>query len=131
MASTGERAVGGVTRGLIGPGEHVIWRATHLGVSQTLESRITAFDRPAMFAYEQVRGAFAWFRHEHRFERRSPTITRMTDEFRFRAPLGPLGTLAERWFLTGYMTDLLHARGLELKRALEGDGWRPFLAGAG
>ena len=35
-AQTGERAVGGVTTGLIGPGEHVTWRAKHFGVWQEL-----------------------------------------------------------------------------------------------
>lgn len=35
LKHTGERAVGGKTRGLIGPGETVTWRARHLGVVLT------------------------------------------------------------------------------------------------
>jgi hypothetical protein len=35
-AHTGERAVAGVTSGLLGPGEEVTWRAKHFGVWQHL-----------------------------------------------------------------------------------------------
>ena len=48
-AKTGERAVAGVTAGLIEMGEEVTWRARHFGVWQELTSRITAFDRPHHF----------------------------------------------------------------------------------
>jgi hypothetical protein len=38
-AQTGERAVGGVTTGLLGPGDEVTWRARHFAVWQeTAES---------------------------------------------------------------------------------------------
>lgn len=130
MTHSGERAVGGVTTGLIGPGEHVTWEAKHLGVRQRLESRITEFERPRRFCDEQVRGAFAWFRHEHRFEAAGPGVTRITDVFEYAAPLGPLGWLAERLFLTRYMRRQLETRNRHLKAALEGDGWREFLSEA-
>src|SRR5690349_17359336 len=68
MADTGERAVGGVTSGLIGPGETVTWRARHFGVSWTMTSRITAFEEPHRFTDEQVSGPFRTFRHVHLFE---------------------------------------------------------------
>ena len=55
---TGEQAVGGVTSGLIGLGEFVRWRATHLWVKQHLASKITAFDRPCYFQDTMIEGAF-------------------------------------------------------------------------
>ena len=62
LAGTGERAVGGVTAGLIGPGETVTWRARHFGVWQHLTSRITSFERPVVFTpmlrREQIRVKF-------------------------------------------------------------------------
>ena len=67
-AATGERAVAGVTSGLIGPGEEVTWRARHFGVWQSLTSRIVIFDRPRHFRDSMVRGAFRRFDHDHRFE---------------------------------------------------------------
>jgi hypothetical protein len=47
----GEAAVAaaGVTRGLIGLGQQVTWRAKHFGVWQQLTSEITAMDRPTYF----------------------------------------------------------------------------------
>src|SRR5947208_31425 len=68
MAASGERAVSGVTGGLIGLGEEVTWRARHLGVWWRVTSRITAFDRPRSFVDEMTQGPFPRFRHEHRFE---------------------------------------------------------------
>jgi len=49
MASTnwtGERAIAGVTSGLIGLGEEVTWEGHHFGLKLQHTSRITAYDRP-------------------------------------------------------------------------------------
>lgn len=127
MLHTGERAVAGVTTGLIGPGEQVTWEARHFLISQRLESRITDFRRPHGFTDEQVRGAFAWFRHQHRFVDVGDGRTRMTDAFEYAAPLGPLGWLAERLFLSAYMRRLLTRRQRALRDALESDAWRRYL----
>ena len=42
-SSTGERAVAGVTSGLIRFGDEVTWRARHFGVWQSLTVRIMVF----------------------------------------------------------------------------------------
>lgn len=127
MSSTGERAVAGVTSGLIGAGQEVTWEARHLGVRQRLTSRIVEFDRPRMFVDEQVRGAFASLRHAHRFEVAGEGRTIVTDDFTFRAPLGVLGRLAEMLFLTRYMRRFLEAHAARLKATLESDEWRGFI----
>ncbi len=64
MAATRERAVSGVTSGLIGGGEEVTWEARHFGIYWRVTSRITAFEPPHRFVDEMVRGPFALFRHE-------------------------------------------------------------------
>ncbi len=118
-AGSGERAVAGVTVGMLGPGDEVTWAARHFGVPWRLTSRITEFDRPRRFVDEQVRGPFRSWWHEHRFE----TVaggTSMVDRVRYRAPLGPLGRLAERLFLHRYMTALLERRAESLRRMAEG-----------
>lgn len=56
-AHTGERAVAGVTSGLMALGQEVTWRARHFGTWQHLTSRITAFVRPFHFRDSMVRGA--------------------------------------------------------------------------
>ncbi len=129
MSRSGERAVGGRTSGLIGEGEEVTWEARHFGLSQRLISRVTLCRPPRLFVDEQVRGPFRSLHHEHRFEQIDERSTRLTDEFTFRAPLGPLGRFAEACFLTRYMRGLLRDHQQNLKRALETDEWRRFIPG--
>ena len=116
---TGERAVGGKTSGLLGPGESVTWRARHLGVWQSLTSVITEFNPPHLFVDEMVRGAFASIRHEHHFTALSPGATLMVDRFSYKSPLGPFGKLADFLFLKAYMRKLLVARNEVIKKHAE------------
>jgi ligand-binding SRPBCC domain-containing protein len=117
-ASTGERAVGGVTDGLLELGDEVTWEARHLGVTQRLTARITRLDRPVVFEDVMVRGAFASLRHVHEFVPRDGGTT-MIDTFTFTSPLGPLGAIVDRLFLAGYMRRFLISRAHELKRMAE------------
>lgn len=121
VASTGgtrERAVAGVTSGLINLGETVTWEATHFFVRQRMTSKITAFERPLMFVDEMQRGPFGRWRHAHLFEERDGA-TLMVDEVEYASPLGPLGRLADALFLESYMTRLLAGRNAYIKRLAE------------
>jgi ligand-binding SRPBCC domain-containing protein len=89
MLASDERAIAGVTSGLICGGEEVTWQARHLGVTWRMTSRIVEFDPPRRFVDEMVRGPFTAFRHEHLFET-DGAGTRMTDVISFRSPLGPV-----------------------------------------
>lgn len=109
MRDSGERAVGGVTQGVLGPGDTVTWRARHFGVPFTMTSRISAHEPPHRFVDEQVAGPFRRWWHEHRFEAVEGG-TRMTDVVELASPAGALGRLVDRWVLTRYMTRLLGAR---------------------
>lgn len=116
---TGERAVAGVTEGLIGEGEEVTFEARHLGVRQRLTSRITAFEYPIYFVDEMQRGAFRSLRHEHRFEQVA-TGTRMVDRLVFESPLGWVGRLFNRLVLERYMRRFIDDRNAALKQYIEG-----------
>ena len=121
---SGERAIHGVTKGLINEGQEVTWRARHFGVPLTMTSRVTSFDFPRSFTDEQVRGPFKAFRHVHEFE---PTATgsMMTDRVEFAAPLGVLGRAVERVFLARYLERLIRNRGHFLAAGAGHDGgWR-------
>ena len=96
---TEERAVAGVTRGLIGMGDEVTWEARHFGVRQRLTVRVTAFDRPRHFQDIMISGAFKSMVHDHEFAEH-PTGTLMRDRFEFASPLGILGKIADGLFLT-------------------------------
>ena len=124
---TGERAVGGVRSGLIGMGEVVRWKATHLGVTQHLASRITAFERPTYFEDTMIEGAFRSMQHDHLFRVLSSTETEMRDRFVFAAPLPVLGLLIEKLVLRRYMHGLLPQRNAILKRVAESDEWMKLL----
>jgi ligand-binding SRPBCC domain-containing protein len=123
---TRERAVAGVTTGLLGPDDEVTWRARHFGVNQLFASRIVTFDPPHRFQDSMVRGAFAHFVHDHLFVATS-SGTRMVDVIDYAAPGGSLGWLAERLFLTAYLTRFIQRRGLALKRLAESEDWRRFI----
>ncbi len=116
----------------MGAGDEVTWRARHLGFWFHLTSRITAWDPPHAFRDSQVRGPFQGFDHDHRFEpwEAHPGWTLATDHFRFTAPLGPLGLVAERLVLARHLRRFLERRAELLKAALEGDEWRRYLEGA-
>jgi ligand-binding SRPBCC domain-containing protein len=125
-ASTSERAVEGRTSGLMEAGETVTWEAKHFGIRQRLTVQMTALERPNYFVDEMLRGAFASMCHRHEFAADGEG-TLVRDTFEFTAPLGPLGWLAEKIFLTAYMKKFLLKRNAELKAMAESDAWRSFL----
>lgn len=107
---SGERAVAGVTSGLIGEGQEVTWRARHFGLPLTMTSRVTQVDFPGSFTDEQVRGPFKSFRHVHEFEA-TPGGCIMTDRVEFTAPFGLLGRAAGKLVLRPYLQRLIRDRG--------------------
>ncbi|GAA3864303.1 hypothetical protein GCM10022381_05250 [Leifsonia kafniensis] len=109
MSRSKERAVGGVTGGLIAAGDEVSWRARHFGIPFRMTSRITSMFAPDSFVDEQVRGPFRTFRHEHTFIARDGETT-MIDHVEFSAPFGILGRVAERVVLARYLRRLIEQR---------------------
>ncbi|RAX47193.1 cyclase [Arthrobacter sp. AQ5-06] len=105
----GERAVGGVTSGLIGEGQEVTWQARHFGLPLRMTSRITALEFPDSFTDEQIRGPFKFFRHVHEFQA-TATGSIMIDRVEFAAPLGILGRVVEDLVLRRYLQRLIAHR---------------------
>jgi ligand-binding SRPBCC domain-containing protein len=115
---TGERAVGGVTSGLLALGDTVTFEGVHLGVRQRLAARIFEFTRPSRFAEEMLSGAFSSLRHVHEFAP-SSTGTLMRDTLTWRSPLGILGRIADRLFLVRHMLGFVRRRNLNFKVLVE------------
>lgn len=115
---SGEQVVGGVRAGGMALGDDVTWRARHFGVWWTMKTQITAFDRPNSFVDEQMKGPFKRFHHLHLFNDLGDETTEMIDEIEFEAPLGPLGTIAERAVLGRYLPHLIDIRNAELAAQL-------------
>lgn len=117
---THEEAIAGVTSGLIGFGEQVTWRAKHFGITQTLTSKITAFEYPHHFRDEMLDGAFRMIRHDHYFETAGRS-TVMHDTFEFESPCGIAGRLFNKLILIRYLRNLLRKRNQVIKAAAEAD----------
>ncbi|MBS3678730.1 SRPBCC family protein [Ornithinibacillus massiliensis] len=117
-SKTKEKAVGGVTQGLLKKGDTVTWEATHFGIRQKLTVKVTHMEKPTMFVDVMVKGAFNSFTHTHRFvEENGGTI--MIDIFKYKSPLGIVGIIADKLFLEKYMTNFIISRAKELKRIAE------------
>ncbi len=121
-----ERAIAGVTSGLIGPGEEVTWEVFPLGLRQQLTSRITAFDRPRMFSDEMQRGPFKKWRHSHLFAVK-PEGTLMVDDVDYSAPFWLLGRIVDGIFLKRYITKVLTAHNAAVKKAAETGSFRKLI----
>jgi ligand-binding SRPBCC domain-containing protein len=113
------RAVAGVTQGQLRLGDTVTWEAVHFGVRQRLTSKIVACERPRMFTDEMQRGAFAHWRHTHRFMQSDNGTTRIIDEVDYASPLGLLGKIADALFLKNYMTRFLIRHNAYFKQMAE------------
>ncbi len=123
---TSERAIAGVTSGLLGPNEEVTWEACHFGVKQRLRVKMTEFNRPNHFQDIMLEGAFKQMKHDHRFED-CEGKTVMTDRFEYQSPLGFLGKIADLLFLERYMRRFIENRNAILKQTAESNEWKKYL----
>src|SRR5690242_20469387 len=124
-AATEEKAIDGVTTGLITEGQTVQWRGRHFGRNVTHTSKIDGW-RPYQYFHEtMVEGWFLRFEHEHHFALMDDG-TRMRDEVRFVAPYKLAELVVRRRLL-----DMLKQRNLYLKQVAESEEWRRYLGRPG
>lgn len=118
MFNTNEKAIAGVTSGIIKFNETVTWRAKHFGIYFTMTSKITELTKNKSFTDEMVKGPFKKLHHQHLFhEDKNTTI--MVDVFNYQAPFGLIGKVFEKLVLTSYLTRFLITRNSYLKQAAE------------
>jgi hypothetical protein len=123
---TGEKAVEGVTTGLISGGDTVTFQAKHLGFKWKLTSRIVEFENPYKFTDEMLKGPFKRLRHEHIFEEHNGK-TIMIDRMEMESPAGIAGKAFDRLVLTDYMRKFLKQRCDAVKECLESGEWRKYV----
>ncbi|HEV2577573.1 MAG TPA: SRPBCC family protein [Acidobacteriaceae bacterium] len=128
-APTRERAIAGVTHGIIGPDQTVTWRGRHFGLMLTHTSLIDRYDPPNYFRDVMVAGHFRSFEHEHFYEPIEKSQTLMRDRLWFSAPFGVAGILTEQFFLRRYFIKFLQARNAAIRRVAESptQEWRDYL----
>ncbi|MEO8515548.1 MAG: SRPBCC family protein [Flavobacterium sp.] len=113
-----EKAIGGITSGLINHNETVTWKGKHFGFYITHKSRITAMDFYTYFVDEMEEGKFKLFKHEHFFEEHDG-VTTMTDKMCYETPYGLLGEVFDFLFLKKHLHDFLILRNKMLKNLSE------------
>jgi len=116
--NTREKAIAGVTSGMMELNDTVTWEAVHFGVKQKLTSKITKYQYPFYFVDEMVSGVFKKIYHQHVFTESGNTTT-MTDIFEYASPLGIMGKLAEKLFLNRYLKNFLIERNNYIKLLAE------------
>lgn len=127
MSYTREKAVAGVTAGVIERDQEVEWRARHFGLWLSMRVRITALDRPNYFRDEMVRGPFRCFQHDHTFTQEGSS-TLMHDNLRFESPFSLLGRTFDKLVLQAHLLRLLENRNRTLKSLAESDKWHKYLS---
>jgi ligand-binding SRPBCC domain-containing protein len=125
-AKTNEKAIAGVTSGIMKLNDTVTWRANHFGIYQNLTTKIPEYDFPKRFVSEMVKGAFKKMHHQHLFDQQG-NETIMKDIVVIEAPLGMLGKLFTNLILKEYMKGFLVIRNKTIKQAAEGDDWKKLL----
>ena len=115
---TKEKAIDGVTSGLINLNETVTWRGKHFGFYLTHKSRITAMNLYGYFVDEMEEGKFKSFKHEHFFEEKNG-VTLMKDKLQYETPFGIFGKLFDVLFLKKHLTHFLLKRNKVLKEVSE------------
>ncbi|WP_433833847.1 SRPBCC family protein [Flavobacterium anhuiense] len=115
-----EKAIAGITFGLINLNETVTWRGKHFGFYLTHKSRITAMNFYDYFVDEMEEGKFKSFKHEHFFEEENG-MTIMKDKLQYETPFGIFGKLFDVLFLKKHQTKFLLNRNKVLKDVSETD----------
>jgi ligand-binding SRPBCC domain-containing protein len=127
MSHTNERAINGRTSGLIELNETVTWEAKHLFKRRFLTVAITMMKPYSFFQDEMTKGDFRKMVHQHHFIQKENGVTEMKDELYFESPYGIIGRLANQFFLTSYMRNLLINRNRIIKQYAETEQWKTVL----
>lgn len=125
-AKTNEKAVGGVTSGLINKDETVTWEAYHLLKRRYFQTVITAMEPYIYFRDEMLKGDFKSFYHEHFFVQ-NQRGTLMTDKLKLEAPYGIFGKIVNRIFLKQYIYKFIEERNRIIKHYAESGEWKKIL----
>lgn len=116
--SSNEKAIEGVTTGLINLGESVRWRGKHFGLFLAHTSKIVEMHKYDSFTDVMTHGHFKYFVHQHLFEQCENQVL-MTDILKYRVPFGPLGWLLDRLFIKQHLHKFLLKRNAQIKQSIE------------
>ena len=125
-AHTQEKAIAGVTSGLINKDETVTWQAKHLFKTRQFTSKIMEMQSPLFFEDEMIQGDFKSFKHQHHFKQ-VDNGTIMIDLVDFESPYGALGKLVNKFYMKRYIENLLVKRNKVIQEYAETEKWRAII----
>lgn len=125
-AHTQEKAIAGVTSGLINKDETVTWQAKHLFKTRQFTSKIMEMQSPLFFEDEMTQGDFKSFKHQHHFKQ-VDNGTIMIDLVDFESPYGALGKLVNKFYMKRYIEKLLIKRNKVIQEYAETEKWRTII----
>lgn len=102
-------------------GARIQYRLSLYGTPFGWTTEITRWDPPHGFVDESVRGPFALWRHEHRFDE-TPEGTRMSDVVRYALPLQPVGEIAHP-IVRARLERIFDFRAAEIGRRIHSGEW--------
>ncbi len=117
-SQSNEKAIAGITSGLINLNETVTWKGKHFGIYLKHKSKITEMEHPNYFVDEMEKGHFKSFRHEHTFVTKNE-VTFMIDNLHYQTPFGIFGRLFDTFLLKNYLTNFILKRNEILKNLAE------------
>ena len=115
---TKERAVGGVTKGLLEEGDSVTWEAVHFGIKQKVTSRVIFMEKPHSFVVKMVKGPFSSFIYIHQFIEEEVGTT-IIHHFQYKSRFSLIGVLMDKLFLAKPMENFIVNRSKVLKKIAE------------
>jgi ligand-binding SRPBCC domain-containing protein len=127
MEHTGEKAVAGITSGLINLDDTVTWKGKHLFKTRYFTSKIIEMKPYEKFTDKMVKGDFVSFEHEHYFKP-ADNGTILIDIINYETPYGWLGKLVNKLVMTSYLEKLINQRNEVIKQYATGEKWRAFLS---
>ena len=126
MNQSEERAIAGITSGLMDINDSVTWQAYHLFRKRILQMRISQMHRPDFFEDTMTVGDFKMLCHQHYFKS-ADNGTVLIDLLFFETPYGLLGKWLNKLYLTGYLKHLLQTRNRYIKEYAESEKWQTIL----
>jgi len=117
-AKSKEKAIEGVTSGLINLNETVRWRGRHFGLYLTHTSKIIEMVKNESFTDVMTQGHFTYFIHQHIFKQTAAGVN-MIDKLQYKVPYGPLGWIIDRLFIKRHLHNFLLERNQQIKHQIE------------
>lgn len=115
---TNEKAIAGITSGLINKNEKVTWKGKHFGFYIKHQSIISEMNFPTYFVDEQLKGHFKSFKHQHIFVQKENYVE-VTDFLEYETPFGIFGKLFDKFLLKKHLTNFIIQRNSILKNLAE------------